>query len=579
MKKLTTTILILLVLLSFTTNSFAQAASLARDSASTYASLKDVKHYIDADGQEKVVISLDVCNGYNVFRLSNPDRIVIDIANTYFPGQQQVMNVNGKSVKAVRYARFNDTTVRVVLDMNGTPGYDVEGKENQIIINILGSTGEMVRTSPTGSSGSASRDTGSDIADRGNYDRKKLNLKGDLDIEYSSKGSADEVVISIGNSKDYNIMRLTGPDRIVVDIPGLSVSNKEGKIDVNSSLIKSIRYANFTKDIARVVLDVKGQTQFKVNEGKGRIILDIESPKYKNIAYHNNGDRVYLSLAGAKLTEGGEVLKKFYTEEYSSDGKKYTITFPSNLADIGEGEMIINDGFLNSIQIIKNPSAATTSIVFNAKGKFVYRTITRSDVKDTAITILKPASKSEKLVVIDPGHGGVDPGAVYGSLLEKDLNLDIALRLNNLLKNKKIKTYMIREDDSFVGLYERAYIANDLNASLFLSIHNNSVGAAEVNGTMTLYYPPRSNSGSFNGKTFAQIVQSKLVGNLKTTDRKIIERPNLVVLKATAMPAALAEVGFITNAGDRAKLQTAEFRQKVAQALCDAIIEALKYVK
>ena len=82
-----------------------------------------------------------------------------------------------------------------------------------------------------------------------------------------------------------------------------------------------------------------------------------------------------------------------------------------------------------------------------------------------------------------------------------------------------------------------------------------------------------------HGKKFADIILGNLLSNLGTVNRKTVERPNLVVLKATAMPSALAEVAFMTNAGDRNNLKNDSFRQKAAQALCDSVIKALGNIK
>jgi len=399
-------------------------------------------------------------------------------------------------------------------------------------------------------------------------------VAGSLNVKFAETEGRGEVEISAEGLKSFNVMRLKNPDRIVIDMPGVKGPSGQQKDAVNKGVLKSIRYAQFDAATARVVLDVSGQTDYFVEKGTNRLKITLDKPRYGCITYHNSGDRVYVTLDGVKLTEGGEDLKKFYEEKYDSTGKRYTITFSSKLAGIKTGSMKINDGMLNSIQVTNNKAKGTTSIIFGAKDKFNYLVFTRPEVKDTAITIMKPASKDEKLVVIDPGHGGAEPGAIYKGLYEKDLNLDIALRLNKLLRNKNIKTYMTREDDSFVGLFERAYIANNLNASLFLSIHNNAMSNANYGGTMTLHYPSRS-SGSFNGRDFARIVQNSLVSRLGTTDRSVIERPNLIVLRATTMPAALAEVAFMTNEADRNNLQKEAFRQKAALALCEAVVKAL----
>jgi N-acetylmuramoyl-L-alanine amidase len=391
-----------------------------------------------------------------------------------------------------------------------------------------------------------------------------------LDIKYISNAVSDEVDLNIGSYAGYSVMRLTGPDRIVIDVPKTSAPNDQQTINVNSSLVKTIRFSQNDNNVARAVIDTAGQMQYQVIERSGQLAIFVSKPAYKNITYSNNGDRVNFLLNGATLTQGGETLKPLYTGSYDSTGLIYTVTFPGNLADIGTGTIFINDGLLNSVDITQNSTTNQTSMVFSAKDKFLYEIITREDGNGTSIDILKPYTKADRLVVIDPGHGGSDPGATYGSVKEKDLNLDISMRLNALLKAKGVKTYITREDDSFVGLYERAHIANDLNATLFLCVHNNANDTVSK-GTETLYYP--STSGF--GKTFAQMIQDSLIGTLGTIDRKIVPRPGLVVLKDTSMPAVLAEIGFLDNTSDRALLLDENFRQKAAQALCDATIQAI----
>ncbi len=404
-----------------------------------------------------------------------------------------------------------------------------------------------------------------------------VELAKDFSVKYSpSENGGTQVDVSVSNYSNYNIIRLTNPNRIVLDIPNVSVKEEPQTINVNGKYAKDIRYAQYEDTTARVVIDTVGQPQYSVEEKQGQLTLVVHAPQYKNITYSNSGDRVYFILDKMKLTEGSKDLKKLYTEKFDETGLKYTITFKSSIGDIGKGTIYINDGLINTVDITVDNTSKQTSITFNAKEKFVYNTFWRDLTNDTAITILKPFSKEDKLIVIDPGHGGIDPGATYGDLKEKTLNLDISLRLNKLLKEKGVKTYILRENDVYLGIYERAYIANKLNAALYLSVHNNAYYTS-YKGTETLYYPGTSGNGF--GKKFAQIIQDSLVGTLKTYNRGIKSRTDLGVLKGTTMPAALAEVGFITNSGDRALLQTENFRQKAAQALCDSVIKALEEVK
>lgn len=180
-----------------------------------------------------------------------------------------------------------------------------------------------------------------------------------------------------------------------------------------------------------------------------------------------------------------------------------------------------------------------------------------------------------KIVVLDPGHGGKDPGAVAGKILEKDLNLQVAKILRDMLVNAGIKVYMTRSDDRFVDLYERAAFANRLKANLFVSIHHNASTDTKAQGVMTLYYPS-TKERSMTGMKFAQIVQKNLVETLKTRDWGIIPRPNLVVTRETSMPAVIAELGFMSNSQELKVLVTPEFQKKAAESLYKSIIEALQ---
>ncbi|ABN52248.1 MAG TPA: N-acetylmuramoyl-L-alanine amidase [Hungateiclostridium thermocellum] len=179
-------------------------------------------------------------------------------------------------------------------------------------------------------------------------------------------------------------------------------------------------------------------------------------------------------------------------------------------------------------------------------------------------------------VVIDAGHGGSQSGAVYGGVKEKDLNLDIAKRLNTLLKAEGIKTYMTREKDITVGLYTRSDLANKEKADLFVSIHNNA-GNSKTSGSMTLYHPDSGKKkGNLTAYEFAQIVQKNLNKTLGSKNMGVIQRPNLAVLRTTNMPAVIAEIGYMSNSAELAKLKTDSYRQKAAEALRDAVIESLE---
>jgi N-acetylmuramoyl-L-alanine amidase len=187
------------------------------------------------------------------------------------------------------------------------------------------------------------------------------------------------------------------------------------------------------------------------------------------------------------------------------------------------------------------------------------------------------AIPKEVIVVIDPGHGGEDLGAYNGTLYEKDINLDISLKLGKLLEELGVNVVYTRKTDVFVDLDPRVDLANKLDATLFISVHSNSMpDNSDYRGTETLYCPPANPKYSkMDGKKLAVIVQKELVKTLGTVDNGIIERPNLAVLRKTVMPAVIAEIAYISNPSDRAKLSDDSFRKKAAQALANAVMKAL----
>jgi len=309
-------------------------------------------------------------------------------------------------------------------------------------------------------------------------------------------------------------------------------------------------------------------------------VIIVKKPINAKFSYVNNFDRVYFYLKGIKLANVSSKITNYFKEEYDIKNNKYTIILPaSSSLSFANETFNINDSLVNSIEILKDKETSDTHIVFNTKKEFKFYTSYNEKLNQTEINLLTPAKDDEQLVVIDAGHGGQDPGATNNSVKEKDLNLAIVLKLEELLKAKNVKTFLLRQDDTFVGLYDRPYIANALNATLFLSIHNNAIDNSKVSGTETLYFPEKTGDTSFTGEKFAKIIQDSLISNLKTVNRKTVERSGLVVLRHTKMPAALAEIGFLTNLADLKNLSSEAFQQKTAKALCYAIVKSLDKIE
>lgn len=172
-------------------------------------------------------------------------------------------------------------------------------------------------------------------------------------------------------------------------------------------------------------------------------------------------------------------------------------------------------------------------------------------------------------LVIDPGHGGSDPGAVGCGLRECDINLDVATRFYNLMKSAGYTVYMTRTSDATVSLASRAQYANNLGVARFVSIHCNAFNGS-ANGTETFCYP---NGGSVS-YALRDNTNPKIVAALGTYNRGC-KTADYYVLRETNMPAILAELAFIDHAGDAAKLGNATYRQQAAQALKNGYVATL----
>lgn len=182
------------------------------------------------------------------------------------------------------------------------------------------------------------------------------------------------------------------------------------------------------------------------------------------------------------------------------------------------------------------------------------------------------------LVCLDAGHGGRDSGAVgVTGVLEKDVNLAMTLALNDYLKAAGLRTILTRAGDTYPTLTERATIANDAQADLFVSIHNNAASDAAAQGTYTFYWGTPADY-SVEGKALATAIQKQLVAELGSADRGATTHWNsLYVLANTNMTAALVEVGFLTNPIEEAKLKDPTYQRRAALAISRGIREYLQW--
>ncbi|MGB3758725.1 MAG: N-acetylmuramoyl-L-alanine amidase [Rivularia sp. (in: cyanobacteria)] len=173
-------------------------------------------------------------------------------------------------------------------------------------------------------------------------------------------------------------------------------------------------------------------------------------------------------------------------------------------------------------------------------------------------------------VIIDPGHGGKDPGAIgIGGLREKDVILPISIRVGQILQENGVQAVLSRNSDYFVSLQGRVDMAERGNADLFVSIHANSVGLSrpDVSGLEVYYYS--------SGYNLARTVRSGILNSVSVKDRGV-RKARFYVLRKTSMPAILVETGYVTGREDAAKLASPQYREQMAQGIANGILSYIR---
>lgn len=393
--------------------------------------------------------------------------------------------------------------------------------------------------------------------------------------------NAETVVIRTAEAPTYNVKFNEG--QVVVDFINARLSLNDGQpgsLSVNKGGIDSITYSQADPAgeyepndlISRVAVNLKpGQSLEDV------YIEDIDSDLYVYVSGNplDGFDYGKDSLDSAHLNintlEPGA-----YTAKHDKATNTLSLTLPRDAINLDTMNLDVDDNVVQNIDIRDTGSAYQIKLKL-AKGT-IFVDNTQSKVTDALKFIfvndsLNQFNYSQRLIVIDAGHGGKDPGAIspFTGAREKDLALTVAQKLKRKLENIGYKVYMTRDDDTYVELKNRAEIANNLGADAFLSIHINASTSQTPKGVEMLYVPDGRNS-----QAFAQVLQTETV---KTTGAKsigIIQRPNLVVIRETRMPAVLAELGFLSNQAEERLLLDEAYQDKLVQGLYNGIT---KYVK
>lgn len=367
------------------------------------------------------------------------------------------------------------------------------------------------------------------------------------------------------------IFKLKEPDRLVINI--LNAVRGQGfldRIDVDSELLKSIRTSRFNEETIRIVADLKQDIGFSLQEKQ------LSDGRFMNIILFENSFRELLINDSELKTD----LVLNFTGEVDYEIKENPgklVLEVSGVKAVADYKVPAPLGAITDIKVKPGEGGEGIRFEFATAEYDSYKVFSSKPATSITMSLMKEKLKDSKisnLIILDPGHGGFDPGAIGPSgLEEKDVNLAITLLAAEILQREGYNVMLTRKDDRFISLKERVEMANRMEALLFVSIHANSANTTYSEGIETFIAPNKVASSQL----LANALQRNLLKELKRNDRGI-KQEDFYVIKYTDMPAALVEVAFISNPHEESLLSSNLFREKAARAIAQGIIEYMKKI-
>jgi N-acetylmuramoyl-L-alanine amidase len=557
----------------------------------------------------------------------NPTRLVIDLPGVKL-GRSQLPQQIGGGIREIRVGQFDEQKTRIVLELN--PGYNLDPQQ----IKFLGkSPNRWTVQLPKLVTDSSLSTTNNTTSNNNNYNLANIDpqLKPEFSpIANNSKGTTQIEKLQItgdgffirtnGGNPQTRIIRSQDKTTIFLDILGATVlpSLTQGNLAVNKYGVDSIGFTQLqtTPTSVRITLKVnENSPDWQVtSSSSGLVVLPskriVNAPENENFPPIRTNNSSPATIQSVELTDNGtqlliradQVISATTGWDRSSGLFRITIANAKLANEVQKPTLDPNSSILklrlqsqppNTVVILIQPASGVTLSVLNQEGdKFLalklqrYRQIRPivnlpplSPPKQSLPDLnssqpqtrpRRPVRQGKIVVIIDPGHGGKDSGAIgIGGVQEKNIILPIGKRIAEILERNGIQVIMTRDSDYFVTLPGRVTIAEQANASVFVSIHANSAGEnrPEVSGLETYHYD--------TGLTLARIVHSKILQSLNIRDRSV-RRARFYVLRKNSMPAILVETGYLTGRDDVAKLRTSAYQNQMAEAIAQGILQYLR---
>ena len=386
-------------------------------------------------------------------------------------------------------------------------------------------------------------------------------------VRISTHDDKTRIVVDADKPVKIKTMALSNPTRVVADIQGAWLSGKVKRdTPVSGPFASRVRIAQFSKNVVRVVVETNvGKNNYRVftlsgGPVPGRVVLD-----FGQVGPSSSGATVALPDVKKPTQPAAKPTTQPATKPAETKPSTTPATKPAETKPATKPQ---------TKPVTKPQKTEAEKTAEEMAGN------APQEKTETERGIDEITGLAGKVIVIDAGHGGNDSGAIGPTgVMEKTVTLNIALRLQKLLEAEGATVYMTRSTDTEVSpkganasdieeLQARCDVANNHDADIFISIHNDSFTNGAAKGTTGYYY----SRGSAKSRDLADKVRSGVIDQIGTQSRGT-QSCNFYVVKHTDMPATLVEVAFISNPEEEKLLNSADGAQKAAQGIADGIAD------
>ncbi|MDX2099193.1 MAG: N-acetylmuramoyl-L-alanine amidase [Leptolyngbyaceae cyanobacterium bins.59] len=554
--------------------------------------------------------------------ISNPTRLVIDLPGVKLPRPTLSQSVGGK-VRSVRIGQFSPDMARIVVEL--APGYTLDPEQ----IKVRGATAnqwsvELPTPQPIPQSSGAETESseGEEVSVAGGASSTGSAAQ-DGPLLEGIRVTQDGIFLRMaGRPTEVEIDRPPSRDQIQISLEGTTISSRlsQRTFAINRFGVRRLQVsqAQASPPVTRVTLSVASNApDWRATVSTGGVALvpsegvaatidpASQTPAGRPATAANQVATIQsVSLEGNQLLiQADQPLSHSGTWERGTGAYRITLN-SARLSNQVRGPQLLPSSPLLRVRMRQQDPRTVIILIQPAAGvqvgalSQVSNQLLSLQLQQSAIRIIPPTTgtpippppnrnpitlppvtsnpptiprrnNSRFLVVIDPGHGGPDPGAIgIAGLQEKGIVLDIGNQVTALLQQRGIDVVQTRQDDRDLDLEPRVRMAEQSRATVFVSIHANAISLSrpDVSGLETYHYG--------KGERLARLIHSSILQAVGPRDRGV-RRARFYVLRRTSMPSVLIEVGFVTGREDASRLSDPAYRSQMAAAIARGILQYL----